>query len=119
MEHVEPAELVDCRSDRGLQTVGVGYVGTDRDCLVAREVSGFFAGSCVDLGNGNLCTFAGEQDCGGTANPATGAGNEGHLACEPWHRSLLLDRKFEKLLRWRFAISKLPALARVPDCQRP
>ena len=54
MEHVKPAELVDGRADRCLQTIRVGHVGTDRDCLVAREVSGLFAGSCVDLGNGDF-----------------------------------------------------------------
>jgi hypothetical protein len=55
MEHVETAELIDGGADRWLQAVGVGHVGADRDCLVAREVSGLFAGSCVDLGNGDLC----------------------------------------------------------------
>jgi hypothetical protein len=46
MEHVETAELVDGRADRRLQAVGVGYVGTDRDCLVSSEVSGFLARPC-------------------------------------------------------------------------
>ena len=78
-----------------MQAIGVGHVGIDRYRLVSREVSGFLAGPGVDLSNGDLRTFAGEQDCGGTANPVTGACNEGHLACEPWHQSLLLNRKFE------------------------
>jgi len=37
-------------------------------------------------------TFAGEQDCGYAADPVTRAGDEGYLACKPWHRSLLPDR---------------------------
>jgi hypothetical protein len=65
-------------------------------------VSGFLAGPGVDFSNGDLRTFAGEQDCGGTANPVTGARNEGHLACEPWHQSLLLNRKFENRLKPAF-----------------
>lgn len=71
-------------------------------CLVSRKVSGFLSGPGVDFSNGDLRTFAGEQDCGGTANPVTGAGDEGHLACEPWYRSLLLNRKFENRLRPAF-----------------
>src|SRR5215469_4711256 len=62
-------------------------------------MSGFFARPGIDLGDGDVRTFAGKQDCGGAADAATGASDEGHLACEPWHRSLLLDRKFENGLR--------------------
>ena len=36
-------------------------------------VSGFLSGPGVDFSNGDLRTFAGEQDCGGTANPVTDA----------------------------------------------
>jgi hypothetical protein len=85
-----------------LQAIGVGDVGTDRDRLVSGEVSGFLAGPGVDFSNGDLRTFAGEQDRGGTANPVTGARDEGHRAGESWHRSLLLNRKFENHLRPAF-----------------
>lgn len=71
-------------------------------CLVSRTVSGFLASSGVDFSNGDLRTFAGEQDCGGAANPVTGTRDEGHLACEPWYRSLLLNHKFENRLRPAF-----------------
>jgi hypothetical protein len=43
-------------------------------------VSGFLTGSGGDLSNGDFGAFAGEQNCGGTANPVTGAGDEGYLA---------------------------------------
>jgi len=83
VEHVEAAELVDGGADRRLQAVWVGHVGTDRDRFVSSEVSGFLAGPGVDLSNGHFRAFAGEQDCGGAADPVTGAGDEGYLACEP------------------------------------
>ena len=54
-----------------------------------------FAGE-QDCGNAtDAITGAGEQDCGSAADAITGASDEGHLACKPWHRSLLLGRKFE------------------------
>src|SRR6516165_5121199 len=84
-----PSRLLEAQN-RCLQTTRIGHVGTDRDCLVAREVSGL-----VDLGNGDFCPFSGEQDRCGAADPATGARDESHFACEPWHRFFLLDRKFE------------------------
>jgi len=37
-----------------------------------------------------------QQDRCGAADPATGARDESHFACEPWHRFLLLDRKIRK-----------------------
>ena len=95
MEHVEAAELVDGGADRRLQAVGVGNVGADRDRFVSSEVSGFIAGPRIDLSNGDSGTLAGEQDCGGAADPVTGAGDEGYPAREPWHRSLLRDCKFK------------------------
>src|SRR5271165_1900291 len=95
MEHVEMAELVDGRADRCLQAVGVGHVGADRNRLVSSKVSGLLAGLAVDLGDCDLRTFAGEQNCGSAADAITGACDEGHPACKPWHRSLLLDRKVE------------------------
>src|SRR6202047_789065 len=79
--------------------VGVGRVGADRDRFVSRKVSGFLTGLGGDLSNGDFGAFAGEQNCGGTTNPVTGAGDEGYLACEPWHRSLLPDRKFRNSRR--------------------
>jgi hypothetical protein len=78
-----------------LQAVGVGDVGTDRDRLISGEVSSLLAGSGIDLSDGDLRAFAGEQDGGGTANPVTGARDEGHLAREPWYRSLLTSPNFE------------------------
>jgi hypothetical protein len=54
-----------------LQAVGVGHVGTDRDRFVSREVSGFLAGLSIDLSNGDSGALAGEQDCGGVADPVT------------------------------------------------
>jgi hypothetical protein len=78
-----------------LQAVGVGHVGTDRDCFVSSEVSGFLAGLIIDLSNGDSGALASEQDCGGAADPVTGARDEGYPAREPWHRSLLRDCKFK------------------------
>jgi hypothetical protein len=89
MDHVEAAEFVDGDADRRLQAVGVGHVGADRDRLVAGEMSSFLAGPGIDLGNGDFGALTGEQDSGGTADPVTGAGDEGYLACKPWHRIFL------------------------------
>ena len=74
-------------------------------------MSGFFARPGIDLGDGDLRTFAGEQDCGSAADAVTGASDEGHLASEPWHRSLLLDRKFENSLRPTVRMDTLTAAA--------
>jgi hypothetical protein len=82
-----------------LQAVGVGHVGTDRNRFVSSEVSGFLAGLGIDLTNRDFRALAGEQDCGGATDPVTGACDEGYLACEPWHRFLLPDRKFENSRR--------------------
>ena len=70
-----------------------GSVTSARIAIVSRKVSGFLAGLDIDLSNGDFRAFAGEQNCGGSANPVTGAGDEGYLACEPWHRSLPPDCK--------------------------
>jgi hypothetical protein len=64
-----------------------GSVGADRDRFVSSEVSGFLAGPSIDLSNGDPGALAGEQDCGGAADPVTGAGDEGNRPREPWHRS--------------------------------
>jgi hypothetical protein len=85
VEHVEAAELVDGGADRRLQAVGVGHVGTDRDRFVSSEVGGFLAGPSIDISNGDSGALANEQDCGGAADPVTGAGDEGYPAREPWH----------------------------------
>jgi hypothetical protein len=50
---------------------------------------GFLAGPGIDLSNGHFGTLAREKNRGGAADPVTGAGDEGYLPCEPWHRSLL------------------------------
>jgi hypothetical protein len=50
---------------------------------------GFLAGPGIDLSNGHFATLAREKNRGGAADPVTGAGDEGYLPCEPWHRSLL------------------------------
>jgi hypothetical protein len=57
-------------------------------------VSGFLAGPSIDLGNGDAGALAGEQDCGGAADPVTRAGDEDYPVREPWHRSVLRDCKF-------------------------
>ena len=51
----------------------------------AGEMRGLFTGGCVDLGDRDARTLAGEQDCRRTANAGAGAGDECHLAFEPSH----------------------------------
>jgi hypothetical protein len=48
VKHVEPAKLIDCLTDRRLQAIPVGYVGEDRDGLVAGELRGFLARRAIE-----------------------------------------------------------------------
>ena len=68
-----PLETNEVISEKGppydmCQAVGVGHVGTDRDSFVSSEVSGFVAGSGVNLHNSHFGTLAREKDRGGAAD---------------------------------------------------
>jgi hypothetical protein len=63
------------------------HVGADRDRFAAGEMRGFLVGPGIDVGYRRSRTFARQQDGGGSADAAAGAGDEGGLTCEPRHRS--------------------------------